>query len=376
MNRGGFNTGPGGTTELMVGVLPEQATVPAAFSVLSFLGGSGNEGTIATNTTTALVTATDTYFYVGGNTSSLDLPGAAGGGQAANGGGAADAFVSRIPLNGSLGSGFQSSYLGGTTEDNMGGIAYDTRADQLLVFGTTNGAFPTKNTAPASNYFQGAAGGALDIFVATFTGDLKTKDYATYIGGTMNDYLGQTGDLVGQGHVVYDPGTGLTYLATTVHSNLPSAIIGTPPGKDPVKSNPTTNTNDVHVIFAFNINIFDYGDAPVSYEGSPATPAKEAIAPTVIRIGSTVDAESGPQSGPTGTGDDTLGPVNDEDGLVSAPVLNVGDTSYSAVVSVLNNTGAPVTLLGWIDFNLDGVFQASELASVSVPSVPPSKTSR
>ena len=60
----------GGTTELLVGVLPEQATKPAAFDVFSYLGGSGNEGTLAANTTVAVVAATNSGFYVGGNTDS------------------------------------------------------------------------------------------------------------------------------------------------------------------------------------------------------------------------------------------------------------------------------------------------------------------
>ena len=269
-------------------MLPEQATKPAAFSVLSFLGGTGNEGTVATNTMAALVTATDTYFYVGGTTDSVDLPGTAGGAQTANGGGTFDAFASRIPLNGSAGAGFQSTYIGGAGQDRIGGIAYDTRADKLLVFGTTTGSFPTLDTVPASNYFDGVfGGGTYDIFVATVNGALTTKDYATYIGGSSNDYLGQTGALVGQGHVVYSQATGLTYLATTVHSSdLPTGVIGTPPGKDTNKSN---GTNDTHFVVAFNINSFDFGDAPVSYENG--TPAQEAISST-LRIGATVDAEA------------------------------------------------------------------------------------
>ena len=276
--------GSNSSTELLVGVLPEQATKPAAFSVFSFLGGTGDEGTIATNTTAAVITATNSYFYVAGNTAATDFPGvtAASGGvtngaQTTNGGGNFDAFVSRIPLNGSAGSGFQSSYLGGNAEDNIGGIAYDSLADRILLFGTTGGGtFPVLNTTPASNYYDGTFGGSTwDIFVATLTGNLATKDYATYIGGSSNDYLGQTGDLIGQGHVIYSPATGLTYLATTVHSSdIPASAIGTPPGKDTSKSN---GTNDTHVVFAFNLNIFDYGDAPLSYDVSTGNAARATL---------------------------------------------------------------------------------------------------
>ncbi len=349
-------------TELLVGVLAESATKPAAFSVFSFLGGTGDEGTVATNTMAALVTATNTDFFVGGTTASTDLPGTVGGAQPANGGGVFDAFASRIPLNGSAGVGFQSTYMGGAGQDRIGGIAYDVRADRLLIFGTTTGTFPTVDTVPPSNYYASAfGGGTYDIFVATVNGALTLKDYATYIGGSVNDYLGQTGNLVGQGHVVYSQATGLTYLATTVHSaDLPASAIGTPPGKDRVKSN---GVNDTHFVIAFNINSFDYGDAPATYEGG--SPAREALTAT-LRIGATIDAEATAASGVGATGDDLL-TSDDEDGIAALPTLLTTQTSHSVAVSVFNNTGVARTLRGWIDFNLNGTFEAGESASVSVP---------
>ncbi len=368
--------GAAGTTELLVGVLPEQATKPAAFSVFSYLGGSGNEGTLATNTTAAVVTATDSFFYVAGNTASTDLPGvtaatggAGNGAQITNGGGNFDAFISLIPLNGSAGAGFQSTYVGGNLEDNIGGIAYDIRADRVLLFGTTaGGTFPVLNTTPPSNYYDGTfGGGAWDIFVATFTGNLRTKDFATYIGGSSNDYLGQTGDLIGQGHVIYSAVTGLTYLATTVHSaDIPTSAIGTPPGKDTSKSN---GTNDSHVVFAFNLNIFDYGDAPLTYDVNVASAAREGQS-NALRLGALTDTESAPASGVTATGDDLLnsGTGDDEDAISVIPALVVGDTGYSLSVSVFNNTGAARTLNAWIDFNRNGTFEVGEFATVSVPS--------
>jgi uncharacterized repeat protein (TIGR01451 family) len=362
--------GPSGTTELLVGVLPEQATVPASFSVFSYLGGSGNEGTDGTtsgnNKATTQVFATNTGFYVGGNTTSTDLAGttvALGG--AANGaqtalGGSVDTFLSYIPINGSAGSGFQSTYLGGTGSDTMGGIAFDAFRQRLLVFGTTTGGFPTVNTTPAANYYVSTfAGGTYDIFIATLTANLQTKDYATYMGGTGNDYLGQTGDLIGQGHVYYCAATDLTFLATTTHStDWPASSMGSKPGYDKVNENAG---NDTHVIFAFNINTYDYGDAPATYEGSPANPAAEAIQST-LRIGANVDADNGPKSGPLANGD------NFDDGIATLPALKVTDTSYSVGVSIFNSTGVTRTLQGWIDFNGDGVFEANERAAVSVPS--------
>ncbi len=353
-----------GRTEILTGVIADQALKPAAFSVFSLLGGTGNEGTTGSGSAAVVVAASNTGYWVGGNTASTDLPGTAGGAQAANGGGTNDAFASFIPINGSAGVGFQSTYLGGAGNEIVGGIAYDPVRDRLFLFGTTTGSFPTLDTTPTSQFYSGTfGGGTYDIFIATFDGALLTKDYATYIGGSSNDYLGDTGVLLGTGHVTYSAATQAVYLATSVHSTLPANIIGPSiPGYDLTKNN---GGNDVHVIFAFNIGIFDHGDAPASYEAG--TPAAEATSP-FIRIGATVDAEVVALSGATATGDDlsNTGAANDEDGVSSLAYLFNTDTTYSVTVSVLNNTGAVKTLQGWIDFNGDGIFSATERASFDV----------
>ena len=51
--------GAAGTTELLVGVLADGVTKPAAFSVFSYLGDSGNEGTLGANTTAEEGTASN-----------------------------------------------------------------------------------------------------------------------------------------------------------------------------------------------------------------------------------------------------------------------------------------------------------------------------
>ena len=349
-----------GRTEILTGVINVQAAKPAAFDVFSLLGGSGTEGTSATSSASVLIVASNTGYWVAGNTASTDLPGTAGGVN--------DSFLSFIPINGSAGPGFQSSYNGGAGNEITGGIGYDAFRDRVFVFGTTTGSFPTTDTAPTSIYFDNTfGGGTYDIFIATFTGNVAIRDYATYIGGAGNDYLGNTGVLLGTGHVTYSAATDQVYLATTVHSSLPANVIGAGiPGYDLIKSNAG---NDVHVIFAFNINVFDHGDAPVTYEGTIPDPAAEAIS-QFLRLGATVDAEYTSASGAAATGDDLAnnGSANDEDGVTAAlPVLISTDASYSVSVSVLNNTGVAQILQGWIDLDGDGVLGANERATFLVP---------
>lgn len=64
---------------------------------------------------------------------------------------------------------------------------------------------------------------------------------------------------------------------------------------------------------------------------------------------------------------DNLNGENDEDGVASFPRLRVNATTYSLNVAVGNTTGLPVNLVGWIDFNRNGTFEAAEGVQVSVP---------
>jgi len=45
----------------------------------------------------------------------------------------------------------------------------------------------------------------------------------------------------------------------------------------------------------------------------------------------------------------------------------VGASSFTLSVPVTNSSGAPATLVGWIDFDRDNVFQADEAATIAIP---------
>lgn len=49
------------------------------------------------------------------------------------------------------------------------------------------------------------------------------------------------------------------------------------------------------------------------------------------------------------------------------PPLNAGTNSYSVVVKAYNLTDKPATLVGWIDFNRNGIFDVTEGVSITVP---------
>jgi uncharacterized repeat protein (TIGR01451 family) len=113
----------------------------------------------------------------------------------------------------------------------------------------------------------------------------------------------------------------------------------------------------------------DYGDAP---DAAPATGAgnynttlgeggpSHLIATNLKLGGNAPDADSGTLQDVNALADDANQAPDDEDGVTLPTTLRIDSTTYSATVSVTNTIGTPATLVGWIDFNRNGVFEASE----------------
>ena len=115
----------------------------------------------------------------------------------------------------------------------------------------------------------------------------------------------------------------------------------------------------------------DWSDAPTSYNGTQA-PA-HAVGP--LRLGSAIDDEdaltqanqaTSPYAVASGaSANGTNGDGNDEDAFTSLPdVLAQGTTPYTLTVP-LSGTTRTGTVAGWIDFNRNGLFDASERAAAT-----------
>ncbi|HSC38761.1 MAG TPA: hypothetical protein VLD19_12850, partial [Chitinophagaceae bacterium] len=104
----------------------------------------------------------------------------------------------------------------------------------------------------------------------------------------------------------------------------------------------------------------DFGDAPASYDpvtSDPATHEKDSA----LHLGAGYGYEWVKTSVVNG---DTY-----EDGLGAAPPLSYfGNTSYVINVNVYNNTGANATLVCWLDYNFNGIYDPGEGQLVTVPS--------
>lgn len=102
----------------------------------------------------------------------------------------------------------------------------------------------------------------------------------------------------------------------------------------------------------------DFGDAPATYDPNPVSPAVHERSDN-IRLGTTWDNEI-VKKGLSSTEDA-------DDGLSYVPVLNPSAANYLTQVSVYNNSGADATVCAWLDYNGNGVFDASEGITATVP---------
>jgi hypothetical protein len=107
----------------------------------------------------------------------------------------------------------------------------------------------------------------------------------------------------------------------------------------------------------------DFGDAPASYSPNAYSAAAHE-GDNNLRLGSSLDIE---WDGINSAIADADGP--DEDGIGAAPALNIsGRTTYTlSNIAVYNHTGSNATLIGWLDYNFNGTFEAGEGVMINVP---------
>jgi uncharacterized repeat protein (TIGR02543 family) len=170
----------------------------------TYLGGSNDDwaNTLAVHPATGEV-------YVAGLTWSANFPNTAGGAQASFGG-FVDAFVAR--LNATLTSNLQSTYLGGTGDDEAHALAIASSGEVYVAGWTRSTNFPnTSGGAQASN------AGFYDAFVARLSADLTSNLQSTYLGGTGYDAA----------HALAIASSGEVYVAGVTNStNFPNTSGG------------------------------------------------------------------------------------------------------------------------------------------------------
>ncbi|WP_153798964.1 beta strand repeat-containing protein, partial [Foetidibacter luteolus] len=115
--------------------------------------------------------------------------------------------------------------------------------------------------------------------------------------------------------------------------------------------------------------LYDMGDVPASYErnaSSVSLPARNVPSAT-LRIGTIDDAEFTPASVASGSNNNgSNGDGTEEDGATSPPPAITAGLAYTLPVTVTNTSGTNRVLHGWVDFNNNGIFEATEYTSVTV----------
>ena len=112
----------------------------------------------------------------------------------------------------------------------------------------------------------------------------------------------------------------------------------------------------------------DFGDAPASYDPIPNEKATHEFNCN-LRLGPTYDREWDKTSSADATADGT-----DEDGISTVTILPRGIVTFVQDVRVFNNTGSNATLVAWLDYDGDGVFEFIEGVTRTIPSNPAMQT--
>lgn len=194
----------------------------------TYLGGSGDDAAFV-----LAINPTDNNIYVGGNTTSNNLPGDKSGVlHAAYQGGQTDGFVSILSPSGSL---LKTSYWGTAGNDMLYGIQFD-KVGFPYIMGTTSGDWPVVNAA----FFQSKG----RQFIAKLKPDLSGYVYSTIFGsGGSEPNISPIAFLVDRCENVYVSGWG-----GNVNNGTPgypnSGTIGLTTTSDAIKS--TTDNSDFY----------------------------------------------------------------------------------------------------------------------------------
>ena len=143
--------------------------------------------------------------YVAGVTYSDNFPGQ-GGFQSRYGGGS-DGFISK--LNPDLSNLIASTYLGGSSLDEIYAIALDGSGNVYVAGYTSSTDFPA-----TSGVYQSANAGGNDGFISKLSSDLSNLIASTYFGGSNNDWIYAIA-LDGSGNVYVAGHTGSSDFPTT-----------------------------------------------------------------------------------------------------------------------------------------------------------------
>lgn len=254
--------------KVLFGRINVPASGPVSFNIIEKIGGSGDDyGWGISN-------LGDSVSVLVGQTSSSDFPlGGSAAFQTINKGNF-DGFVARINNDGS--GNYHASYVGGSDDDMLVSVrpVIINGYPVLLAFGTTKSDNLAAINTIGGSFYSNTNSGGYEMMWLICNLNVTYKFYLSYIGGSNNDYLGQTGAPIGSNHLFYNPGDSAIYLGTTTHSDettqaplfvgrgVADTLNAGIPVFDSTKSN---SNNDTHTIIAISVKRLFY-ILPVTWE--------------------------------------------------------------------------------------------------------------
>ena len=207
----------------------------------TFLGGSGDD-----RATGIAVDATG-HIYVAGQTTSTDFPGASTG-VATTLNGSSDGFIAKInPASSGTNDLSYATYLGGSGDDSIQGIAVNS-ANQIYVTGWTEGGFPVTN-------------GSVHNLSGTYALDAFVTGLDTGSGLIFSTYYGGNNDDMGRSIALAQDASGKVYIAgSTLSDDLQ------------LSSNAAKNSNTQGIRDAFVASFGTVADMGLTLSATDPTP--------------------------------------------------------------------------------------------------------
>jgi len=183
-------------------------------------------------------------IYIAGITSSTDLPLKGTPLQSAEGGGLDLFFAVINPALSASSQIIYTTYIGGTGDENFGGMAVGPNGDVYMTGSTGSTNFPIQNAAQTA---EAGSTGAPDAFVLWLS-PTQTLKYSTYFGGTGND-IGKAISVDSKGKLWIAGNTQSTDLPNS--GGFQASLIGTQnmfvAGFDPSQSGAATKIYSIYI---------------------------------------------------------------------------------------------------------------------------------
>ena len=217
--------------------------------------------------------------------------------------------------------------------------------------------FTTSASVSAGRFWKGLRYGVMS------TASIHTPYKISVLASTDPTFT--TATLLLDGHTVTAPASG--YVQTVVPFTSSAYLLPSTTYylrvifHDATSSSGELRWDDLVVGFA---DCRDYSDAPTT-STSYGSASHAVVSGGSLRLGADIDAENTGLASANADGDDTLG-LNDEASVSSFPNLSTTSRQYSLNLPVSNASGSTAYLVGWIDFNRNGLFDTNEAATVNV----------